>query len=227
MAKIKIKMEKLSKIYNKGKQNEKVVLKNIDLQINDGELVGIIGKSGAGKSTLLNIMACIERFTYGSYKLMGSEIGGRNEHDLCRIRNERIGLVMQDFALVEELTAIENVMIPLDFSKNGDSGSEKQALKALEGVGIADLAMKRCNMLSGGQKQRVAIARAIAAHPGLILADEPTGALDTKASCEIMELFKALNRQGKTVIIVTHDKKVAEMCNRAIEISDGKIAEKI
>ena len=135
MAKIKIKMEKLSKIYNKSKPNEKVVLKNIDLQINDGELVGIIGKSGAGKSTLLNIMACIERFTYGSYKLMGTEIGGRNEHDLCRIRNERIGLVMQDFALVEELTSIENVMIPLDFSKSGDSGSEKQALKALEDVG--------------------------------------------------------------------------------------------
>ena len=146
-----------------------------------------------------------------------------SEKKLAQIRNKKIGMVMQDFALVEDFTALENVLIPLNFSKTKIKNKKEKALDALKAVGIEDLAKKPCNKLSGGQKQRVAIARAIVNEPSIILADEPTGALDTKTSAEIMELFKSLNTQSKTVIIVTHDMKIAEQCGRIIEISDGNI----
>ncbi len=146
-----------------------------------------------------------------------------SERQYAKIRNEKIGMVMQDFALVEDFTALENVMIPLNFSKKRIKNKKKKALNALKSVGIAELAKKPCNKLSGGQKQRVAIARAIVNEPSMILADEPTGALDSKTSAEIMELFLSLNDQGRTVIIVTHDQKIAEQCDRIIEISDGEI----
>ena len=136
---------------------------------------------------------------------------------------KKIGMVMQDFALVEDFTALENVMIPLNFSKQKIKNKKEKALAALKSVGIGELAKKPCNKLSGGQKQRVAIARAIVNEPSMILADEPTGALDTKTSAEIMALFKSLNKQGRTVVIVTHDPKIAEQCDRIIEISDGRI----
>ena len=218
-----IELKNIVKIYNPKKANEFEALHGVSCEIKDGELVAIIGKSGAGKSTLLHILACIDSYQDGEYKIDDTLVKGLSERKYAQIRNEKIGMVMQDFALVEDFTALENVMIPLNFSKQKINGKKEKALAALKSVGIEDLAKKPCNKLSGGQKQRVAIARAIVNEPSMILADEPTGALDTKTSSEIMELFKSLNEQGRTVVIVTHDPKVAEQCGRVIEISDGKI----
>lgn len=220
-----ITLKNIVKIYNPNKSNEFEALHKVSATIEDGEMVAIIGKSGAGKSTLLHILACIDSYQEGEYTIDGTLVKALSERQYAKIRNEKIGMVMQDFALVEDFTALENVMIPLNFAKKKIPNKKEKALEALRSVGIEDLAKKPCNKLSGGQKQRVAIARAIVNEPAMILADEPTGALDTKTSAEIMELFKSLNEQGRTVVIVTHDPKVAEQCGRVIEISDGKIVE--
>ena len=218
-----IKLDKIVKIYNPKKANEFEALHGVSAEIRDGEMVAVIGKSGAGKSTLLHILACIDSYQDGEYTIDGALVKNLTEKQYAKIRNEKIGMVMQDFALVEDFTALENVMIPLNFSKKKIPDKKEKALAALRSVGIEELAKKPCNKLSGGQKQRVAIARAIVNDPAMILADEPTGALDTKTSAEIMELFRTLNETGRTVIIVTHDPKVAEQCGRIIEISDGRI----
>ena len=214
-------MIKLDKIIKKA--NEYEALHGVSCEISDGEMVAIIGKSGAGKSTLLHILACIDSYQSGEYTIDGTLVKNLSEGQYAQIRNEKIGIVMQDFALVEDFSALENVLIPLDFAKKKIKNKKEKALEALKAVGMGDLSKKPCNKLSGGQKQRVAIARAIVNEPAMILADEPTGALDTKTSAEIMELFKRLNKEGKTVVIVTHDPKVAEQCSRVIEVSDGKI----
>ena len=218
-----IKLDKIIKIYNPKKANEYEALQGVSCEISDGEMVAIIGKSGAGKSTLLHILACIDSYQSGEYTIDGTLVKNLSEGQYAQIRNEKIGIVMQDFALVEDFSALENVLIPLDFAKKKIKNKKEKALEALKAVGMGDLSKKPCNKLSGGQKQRVAIARAIVNEPAMILADEPTGALDTKTSAEIMELFKRLNKEGKTVVIVTHDPKVAEQCSRVIEVSDGKI----
>lgn len=218
-----IEISNLTKIYNHKKANEFKALENVFLQINDGEMTAIIGKSGAGKSTLLHILACIDDYQSGEYKIDGTLAKNLSERASARIRNEKIGMVMQDFALVEDFSAIENVLLPLEFSKHKKSNRQELALNALGSVGMKQFAKKPVNKFSGGQKQRIAIARAIVNEPSLILADEPTGALDTKTSAEIMSVFKSLNSKGKTVVIVTHDPKIAEQCGRIIEISDGKI----
>lgn len=218
-----IKISNITKKYNPKKSNEFEALHGISCEINDGELVAVIGKSGAGKSTLLHILACIDNYQEGEYTIDGTLVKNLSEKQYAKIRNEKIGMVMQDFALVEDFTALENVMIPLNFSKQKIKNKKEKALAALKSVGIGELAKKPCNKLSGGQKQRVAIARAIVNEPSMILADEPTGALDTKTSAEIMALFKSLNKQGRTVVIVTHDPQIAEQCDRIIEISDGRI----
>lgn len=218
-----IEVSNLTKIYNPKKANEFTALKNISLKINDGEMSAIIGKSGAGKSTLLHILACIDDYQSGEYKIDETLVKQLSERQSARIRNEKIGMVMQDFALVEDFTAIENVLLPLEFSKHKNSNRQKKALNALKSVGMEQFAKKPVNKLSGGQKQRVAIARAIVNEPSLILADEPTGALDTKTSAEIMDVFRKLHSEGKTIVIVTHDPGVAEQCERIIEISDGII----
>ncbi|MBQ2983005.1 MAG: ABC transporter ATP-binding protein [Lachnospiraceae bacterium] len=219
-----IELNNIDKTYNIGKSNAFQALKDVSLTIEDGEMVAIIGKSGAGKSTLMHIIGCIDDFESGTYILNGEDISSIKEGKRAKIRNKDIGIVMQDFALVEDYTAIENVMIPLYFAKGKLLESKKSiAKKALEKVGIGELASKRVNKLSGGQKQRVAIARAIVNNPSILLADEPTGALDVKTSAEIMGVFKELNEQGITVIIITHDMEVAEGCERVIEISDGRI----
>ena len=219
-----IEIKNINKTYNKGKANAFQALKDVSLTIEDGEMVAIIGKSGAGKSTLMHIIGCIDDFESGTYILNGDDISSIKEGKRAKIRNKDIGIVMQDFALVEDYTAIENVMIPLYFTKGKLLESKKTiARKALEKVGIGELASKKVNKLSGGQKQRVAIARAIVNNPSILLADEPTGALDVKTSAEIMGVFKELNEQGITVIIITHDMEVAEGCERVIEISDGQI----
>ena len=218
-----VKLNNIVKIYNSKKANEFKALHGVSAEIRDGELIAIIGKSGAGKSTLLHILACIDNYQEGEYYIDDVLVKDLSESQYAKIRNEKIGMVMQDFALVEDFTALENVMIPLNFSKKKVSDKKEKALAALNSVGIEELAKKLCSKLSGGQKQRVAIARAIVNEPSMILADEPTGALDTKTSAEIMELFKSLNKQGRTVVIVTHDPKIAEQCGRVIEISDGNI----
>lgn len=218
-----LKIENLTKTYNYKKSNAFTALKDVSLEVADGEMLAIIGKSGAGKSTLLHIIGCIDKFEKGSYTIDGTDVHSLSDNKLAKIRNEKVGIVMQDFALIDEYSVIENVMVPLNFSKKKLGKPKELAMQALEKVGIADLAKKPVSKLSGGQKQRVAIARAIVNDPSFILADEPTGALDTKTSSEIMELFTELNKSGKTVIIITHDPTVADKCKRKVEISDGKI----
>lgn len=218
-----IEISNVTKTYNPKKSNEFTALKNVSMTINDGEMTAIIGKSGAGKSTLLHILACIDSYQSGEYRLGGTLVKKLSEKKSAQIRNEKIGLVMQDFALVEDFSAIENVLLPLNFARKKKPNRREKAMNALKSVGMEELAKKPVNKLSGGQKQRVAIARAIVNEPEIILADEPTGALDTKTSAEIMGVFRKLNESGKTVVIVTHDLKIAEQCSRIIEISDGKI----
>lgn len=217
-----IKLKGISKIYNKKKSNEFYALDKVNVEINKGELVAIIGKSGAGKSTMMHIIGCIDDFEEGTYELNGKDISGVRAKKKAEIRNKEIGIVMQDFALIDEYTVEENVMIPLYFTK-GVKNKKDKVKSALEKVGIADLKSKPINKLSGGQKQRVAIARAIVNEPEILLADEPTGALDTKTGQEIMNVFKEINDNGKTVIIITHDMEIAKQCKRIIEIKDGKI----
>ena len=219
-----IEIKNLVKIYNKVKTNEFCALKGIDLSIEEGEMVAIIGKSGAGKSTLLHILAAIDSYDKGSYLVDGVSVGDLKEKDRARFRNQKIGIVMQDYALIDEYTIEENVQIPLIFGKvKGNDVRREKIMTALENVGLAELAKKPVRQLSGGQKQRVAIARALVNNPAFLLADEPTGALDSKTSGEIMDVFEKLNQGGKTVIIVTHDMEVAARCGRVIEISDGEI----
>lgn len=220
-----IEIDNIYKIYNKGKVNEFTALKGVSLRISEGEMVAVIGKSGAGKSTLMHIIGCIDDFEQGKYYLNGQDVSKLNEKKRAIIRNRDIGIVLQDFALMENYTVIENVLMPLFFSK--DAGNrrvrEEKAKNILSQLEMDEIMDKKVNKLSGGQKQRVAIARAMINNPKVLLADEPTGALDVKTSLEIMNVFKKLNAKGTTVIIITHDMEVANECNRVIEICDGNI----
>ena len=218
-----IEISKLNKYYQIG--NSKFhALKDIDLNIKDGEMLAVTGKSGAGKSTLMNIIGLLDSYDSGSLKIDGVEVSGLGDSRLAKLRNQKIGFVMQDFSLLEHKSVLMNVMLPLYFNNRYNFREMKKlAMDALKKVGITEQAQKKANQLSGGQKQRVAVARAIINEPSFILADEPTGALDTKTSAEIMELFKNLNDDGKTMIIITHDMNIADSCQRKIEISDGKI----
>lgn len=220
-----IEIDNIYKIYNKGKVNEFTALKGVSLRISEGEMVAVIGKSGAGKSTLMHIIGCIDDFEQGKYYLNGQDVSKLNEKKRAIIRNRDIGIVLQDFALMENYTVIENVLMPLFFSK--DAGNrrvrEEKAKDILSQLEMDEIMDKKVNKLSGGQKQRVAIARAMINNPKVLLADEPTGALDVKTSLEIMNVFKKLNAKGTTVIIITHDMEVANECNRVIEICDGTI----
>lgn len=220
-----IEIDNIYKIYNKGKVNEFTALKGVSLRISEGEMVAVIGKSGAGKSTLMHIIGCIDDFEQGKYYLNGQDVSKLNEKKRAIIRNRDIGIVLQDFALMENYTVIENVLMPLFFSK--DAGNrhvrEEKVKDILSQLEMDEIMDKKVNKLSGGQKQRVAIARAMINNPKVLLADEPTGALDVKTSLEIMNVFKKLNAKGTTVIIITHDMEVANECNRVIEICDGNI----
>ena len=215
-----IEITNLHKTYNYKKSNAFEALKDVNIKIQDGELVAIVGKSGAGKSTLMHIIGCIDDFESGSYKIDGVEVSGMSEKEKSHIRNQKVGIVMQDFALVEDYTAEENVMIPIYFSKD-KKDRKMRAYEALRSVGMEKYLKKPVKKLSGGQKQRVAIARALINNPSVILADEPTGALDSVTSDEIMKVFEELNQSGRTIIIITHDREIAERCGRVIEIRDG------
>lgn len=218
-----IRVTDLQKTYNKETATEFHALKGLSFEVEAGEMVAVVGKSGAGKSTLLHILGAIDSYDGGSYCLNDVEVGTLNAKQLAAFRNARVGIILQDFALVEGYTVIENVQIPLRFGKTPRKDYERLAMDALRQVEMDDLAKKPVNKLSGGQKQRVAIARAIVNNPDFVLADEPTGALDTTTAGQIMEVFRWLNEQGKTIIIVTHDMQIAESCGRIITISDGQL----
>ena len=222
-----ITIKNVTKTYNKGASNAFEALHEVNLEIPEKEMTAIVGASGAGKSTLLHILGCIDDYDSGEYELDGMLIKGKKDKELAQIRNEKIGLVMQDYALVEEFTALENVMLPLDFAKKKKAQRKKLAEEALERVGMKEFCKRPVRKLSGGQKQRVAIARAIVNKPVVLLADEPTGALDSGTSAEIMQLLKELNRKGMTIVIITHDKEVAAQCDRQIEICDGRVREDV
>lgn len=216
-------LEDISKSYHYGKKNEIKALVDITLTIDKGELVAITGPSGAGKSTLLHLIGCIDKADSGHYSIDGICISKLKDRMLSRIRNEKVGIVLQDFALIDEYTALENVMIPLYFSKKKRRDRKRLAIEAMRSVGIESIKEQLASELSGGQKQRVAIARSIVNGPDIILADEPTGALDSATSLEIIDLLADLNKQGKTIIIVTHDPLVSNACKRQIHIHDGRL----
>ena len=201
------------------------VLKQIDLSIDEGEYVAIMGTSGSGKSTLMNLIGCLDRPTSGLYILDGRDLTTLDDDELADIRNQYIGFVFQQFNLLPRLTALENVMLPMIYADVPRSQRLTAATESLTKVGLSDRLTSRPSQLSGGQQQRVAIARALVNHPALVLADEPTGALDSKTSQEIMALLTELNQQGTTIVVVTHDASVAAQTKRTIEMVDGVIVE--
>lgn len=217
------KLNGISKTYDLGKPNACRALNDINLEINEGDLLSIIGESGSGKSTLLHILGCLDKPTAGDLYINGDKIRFKNTKNIAAIRNAKIGFVLQDFGLILNETVIENVSVPLLFGGGSALTIKKRALKTLDLLGIRELAYKKASRLSGGQKQRTAIARALVNDPDIILADEPTGSLDSKTSSEIVKILFELNGKGKTVIIVTHDKSIALKCKRMIEISDERI----
>lgn len=217
-----IRLDNISKTFRDGDAQVQA-LKNISFEVNKGELVAIIGKSGSGKSTLLNILGLLDKQTDGDYYIDGKKVSSIPEREKAKLRNSLIGFVMQDFALVEKYTVKQNINIPLIYTDK-PINKEKAINDVLKSVGLSDKTNTPAYKLSGGQKQRVAIARAVVNEPQIILADEPTGALDSMTADEIMQIFERLNMSGKTVIIVTHDKDIAARCKRVIELSDGEIA---
>ncbi len=219
-----INMQNIVKSYPLG-DNELTVLKGVNATIEQGELVAIIGASGSGKSSLLNIIGLLDKPSSGSYYLQHKEVSSLPDRELARLRNQLIGFVFQSFFLLPRLSALQNVALPLLYRHDNSLNSKKLSLSMLEKVGMANWAQHKPSQLSGGQQQRVAIARALVGSPSVILADEPTGALDSKTSQDVIELFKTLNSQeGVTTIIVTHDAKVAAQCQRVIRIQDGLIS---
>jgi putative ABC transport system ATP-binding protein len=210
------------KIYGKG-SSRVFALNGLSLQIQKGELVALMGPSGSGKSTLLNIIGCIDQLTSGSYLLDGTDIQNFSHMRLAQLRNKRFGFVLQDFGLIDHWTVSKNVEIPLSYAKPSDKKPKERIEQVLNQLQIADKKSELAYRLSGGQKQRVAIARAIVNDPQIILADEPTGALDQKTGREVLNILQKIHQAGKTVIIVTHDPSVAGACNRVIQIVDGKM----
>ncbi len=217
-----IRVDDLRKIYNPG-ENEVRALDGVSLTIERGEFVAIVGHSGSGKSTLMNMLGCLDTPTSGHYYLEGLDVSTLSDNQLSDIRNKKIGFIFQGFNLIANLDAVGNVELPLIYRKVGKQKRRRIAVQALKKVGLGARLNHRPNELSGGQQQRVAVARAIAAQPPIILADEPTGNLDSRSTVEIMDILKELHRSGRTVIVITHDDDIARQVNRVIRIMDGRV----
>jgi putative ABC transport system ATP-binding protein len=217
-----IEVRGLTKVYRVGVETIHA-LRGLDLVIGRNEMVAIMGSSGSGKSTLMNMLGCLDRPTDGDYLLNGRDVSRMGARELAQVRNEEIGFVFQSFELLPRQTALENVELPLVYARGGWRGRRQRALAALDRVGLGNRVHHRPNQLSGGQRQRVAIARAILNTPSILLADEPTGNLDTATTAEILELFGRLHAEGQTVVIVTHEDEVAAHCQRVVRLRDGRL----
>ncbi len=217
-----IRTESLSRVYKMGHETI-YALKSVSIEIQRGEYVAFMGPSGSGKSTLMNLIGCLDTPTTGSYVLNGKDVSNMDENELAEIRNKEIGFVFQTFNLLPRATAMENVALPLVYAGYGKTDRIKKASKALEEVSLIDRATHKPNELSGGQRQRVAIARALVNDPSIILADEPTGNLDTKTSYDIMNLFDILHKRGNTIIMVTHEEDIARFAHRIVRLRDGLV----
>ena len=218
-----IEIKNIYKIYNEGKESEVRALDGVTLSIDRGEFVAIIGASGSGKSTLMNILGCLDVPTYGDYILNGTDVTDRTDRQLAHIRNKEIGFIFQGYNLIPALTAYENVELPLIYQGISVFQRKERVMAALERVGMADRFGHRPSEMSGGQQQRVAIARAIATPPPIIMADEPTGALDSKTGKHVLEILHSLHEGGSTIILITHDNGIAATAHRIVRISDGHI----
>ena len=218
-----IEIQDIYKIYNEGKESEVRALDGVSLTIDRGEFVAIVGQSGSGKSTMMNVLGCLDIPTYGTYLLDGTEVTDLSDRQLARIRNREIGFIFQGYNLIQELDALENVTLPLIYRGVSVFDREDMAMEALAKVGMDDRAHHRPSEMSGGQQQRVAIARAIATHPPIIMADEPTGALDSKTGRHVLEILRQLNNEGSTIILITHDEGIAAQAHRRVRLTDGKI----
>ena len=219
-----IRLEGIDKVYQTGEVAVHAV-RGVSLRVEKGEFAAVMGASGSGKSTLMNLIGCLDRPTGGSYWLDGEDVGALSKSELSRVRNQRLGFVFQGFNLLSRTSALENVELPLLYSPHGHGGRElrRRSREALERVGLAERAGHHPSQLSGGQQQRVAIARALVNDPSLLLADEPTGNLDTRTSLEIMSIFQELNRRGMTILMVTHEPDIARYCRREIVMRDGQV----
>ncbi len=220
--KIIIKLQGVTRIYKVGVECIRA-LDGVDLELRENEYVAIMGPSGSGKSTLMNVLGCLDRVSGGRYELDGQNTTGMGDAALARVRNERIGFVFQSFELLSRSSALRNVEMPLIYSRNGWWSRRRRAMQMLDRVGLADRVKHRPNQLSGGEKQRVAIARALICNPSILLADEPTGNLDSKTSEDILTLFDQLHAEGQTIILVTHEESVARHAKRIIRMKDGQI----
>jgi putative ABC transport system ATP-binding protein len=214
----------ISKRYQLGDQ-EYPALDDVSLSIARNDFLALTGASGSGKSTMMNVLGCLDTPTSGNYTLDGEEVAGLDDEQLASVRNRKIGFVFQNFYLMPRMSALENVAQPLIYRGIGPAKRREHARLALERVGLGDRTLHRPNEMSGGQRQRVAVARALVGHPELLLADEPTGNLDSRTAKEIMDLFRQLHDEGQTVVIVTHDPGIAACCKRLVRLHDGKIAE--
>ena len=224
MAKL-IELRDVYKIYGEGLESEVRALDGVSLDIEKGEFVAVVGQSGSGKSTMMNVLGCLDIPTRGTYRLDGVDVRELSDKELSRIRNKQIGFIFQQYNLIQNLTVLENVELPLIYQGIDPIDRRELAIQALTRVGLADRAQHKPTQMSGGQQQRVAIARAISTHPPIIMADEPTGALDSRTGHEVLGFLQQLNKEGSTVILITHDNGIAATARRIVRIADGKIIE--
>ena len=224
MAKL-IELRNVYKIYGEGLESEVRALDGVSLDVEKGEFVAVVGQSGSGKSTMMNVLGCLDIPTRGTYRLDGVDVRELTDKELSRIRNKQIGFIFQQYNLIQNLTVLENVELPLIYQGIDPIDRRELALQALGRVGLADRAQHKPTQMSGGQQQRVAIARAISTHPPIIMADEPTGALDSRTGHEVLGFLQQLNKEGSTVILITHDNGIAATARRIVRIADGKIIE--
>ena len=225
MAKNLVELRDVYKIYGEGRESEVRALDGVSLTIGKGEFVAVVGQSGSGKSTMMNVLGCLDIPTRGDYFLDGVDVRELSDKELSRIRNKQIGFIFQQYNLIQNLTVLENVELPLIYQGIDPIDRRELAMEALGRVGLADRAQHKPTQMSGGQQQRVAIARAISTHPPIIMADEPTGALDSRTGHEVLGFLQQLNKEGSTVILITHDNGIAATARRVVRLADGRIIE--